>query len=87
MVLVDAAAGCAGSGHHSSLTSTPPAEFYVGQIGSCHAGHALRPRLDKVMVPPDAIALTVCSEQLQFAGKPLQTRDSVGRNFSQLFAV
>jgi hypothetical protein len=80
-------AGCTGSGHHSSPTSTLTAEFYIGQIERCHAGHALRPGLDNVMVPPGAIALTVCSEQLQFAGKPLQTRDTVRGNFAQLVAV
>jgi hypothetical protein len=74
------AAGCAGSSHHASPTS----EFYIGQIGNCHAGHALGPGLDTVMVPPGAIALTVCSEQLQVAGKPLRTRDTVTHNLAQL---
>ena len=39
------------------------------------------------MVPPGAIAVKVCSEQLQFAGKPLQTRDTVTHNLAQLVAV
>src|SRR5262245_22307777 len=77
------AAGCSGSTHHAS----PTREFYIGEIGTCHAGHALRPGLDKVTVPPGAIAVTVCSEQLQFAGEPLQTRDTVTHNLAQLIAV
>lgn len=81
------AAGCTGSGHHSSPISNRTAEFYVGRIESCHAGHALRPGLDNVMVPPGAIALTVCSEQPQFAGNPSQTRNTVRGNFAQLVAV
>jgi hypothetical protein len=76
-------AGCTGSTHHAS----PSSEFYIGEIGNCHAGHALRPGLDKVMVPPGAIAVTVCSEQLQFAGKPLRTHDTVTHNLAQLIAV
>jgi hypothetical protein len=81
------AAGCTGSGQHSSPTSTRTGEFYIGQIGSCRAGQALRPGRDEVMVPLGAIPLTVCSERLQFAGKPLRTRDTVTSGFAQLVAV
>jgi hypothetical protein len=81
------AAGCTGSSHHASPTSGLTGAFYIGQIGNCRAGDALRPELDKVMVPPGAIALTVCSEQLQFAGRPVRTRDTVTHNIAQLVAV
>jgi hypothetical protein len=73
-------AGCTGSTHHAS----PSSEFYIGEIGNCRAGHALRPGLDKVMVPLGAIAVTVCSEQLQFAGKPLRTHDTVTEESSRV---
>jgi hypothetical protein len=39
------------------------------------------------MVPSGSIAMTVCSEQLQFAGKALRTRDTVTQNLAQLIAV